>query len=692
MYLEPTSGEAILPWVRLHATHAYYDMARMLERHPSIHATVNFVPCLVEQLERAAAGTLRERYLDASRRAPAEMSPEDRDFIVRHFFMIDRERCIQPVPRYWELFQKRGDDATRVDAESFTPAEILDLQVLFNLAWMGFSARAEEPAIAALLAKGREFSEADKTLLLDVQQKLVKRVLPLWKRLSDSGQVEISSTPYYHPILPLLCDSDTARRALPDATLPPRFSYPDDAHRQVRLAIQRHDSTFGAVPTGMWPAEGSVSPEALQVFASEGVRWLATDEGILFRSQPPPSSRGALYQPWSCDTAKGRVTLCFRDSALSDRIGFTYARMKADDAVSDFMVQVRHAETEAERSGIVNPVVSVILDGENAWEHYEGHGEPFLDALYRALEAEEGVKTATMREVTASATASLTRIHSGSWIDSSFRIWIGQAEDNLAWSLLGRVRALLATHEQRGDVSAGALEAARTLLLQAEGSDWFWWYGPEFETENAADFDQLFRDRLLRAAALLGETPPERLREPLSAQARRRSAALPWEAPTALITPLVDGRDASFLSWLGSGLFQAHGGHGSMYRGTRPFTELRFGADLERLYLRLDVQPPSEEGVRLQIRVSNGRDSVRQVTVPLRRGVLAIPLSGASGAWLEHVDIAIPLAALGLAPFDRAQISVALMRGDVELDRIPSAAALGLELPDRDFERRSWFI
>ena len=384
MYVDPGTSEVILPWVRFHATHAYYDMARVLARHPQIQATVNFVPCLLEQLDHIARGTARERYLELSRARPEDLSDADRRFVIRQFFMANRERVIKPLPRYWELLRQRGEEVRTIDYSRFSNDDVRDLQVLFNLAWMGFAARQEEPELKRLIEKGRDFSEEDKASLLETQQKIVRKITRVWKDLSATGRIELSSTPYYH--LPLLCDSDSARRAMPQATLPPRFSYPEDAREQVRLAIAKHREVFGVNPSGMWPAEGSVSPEALEIFASEGVQWLATDEGVLMRSTPAPTSHGALYQAWSCDAGTGSVAMAFRDHGMSDRIGFTYSKMAPEDAANDFLGQLRKAAAEARSAGISAPVIPVVLDGENAWEHYVDSGEPFLDALYRGLE------------------------------------------------------------------------------------------------------------------------------------------------------------------------------------------------------------------------------------------------------------------------------------------------------------------
>jgi alpha-amylase/alpha-mannosidase (GH57 family) len=694
MYVDPRTGEAILPWVRLHATHAYYDMARLLARHPQMRVTVNFVPSLIEQLDACAAGTVRERYLELTRSRPENLSPDERRFVIRQFFMANRERIIRALPRYWELLQQRGEDVRTIDYERFSNDDVRDLQVLFNLAWMGFAARADEPEVARLIAKGRGFTEDDKAALLRVQQSIVQRITALWRELAARGQVELSTTPYFHPILPLLCDSDSARRAMPNATLPPRFSHPEDAREQVRLALAKHEETFGSRPKGMWPAEGSVSPEALEIFASEGVKWLATDEGNLFRSTPAPTARGALYQAWSCEAGSQSIALGFRDRTLSDRIGFTYSRMGPAEAVQDFLAQLRRAEMEARKIGIADPVIPVVLDGENAWEHYVDSGEPFLEELYRGFERAPDLVTVTMSEALERPSASLKRIHSGSWIDSNYRIWIGHPEDNLGWDLLGKVRSMVALHEARGDVPADRIAQAKRWLFSAEGSDWFWWYGDDFQTDNAAEFDALFRDRLSLAAMLVGEVPPARLSEPLSQQARAQTKAKPdITQPTSLIHPSIDGRADVYTKWLGAGLVRAAAGQGAMYRAEALMRSLRFGCDLSNCYLRIE---PGETwaGVELHVTIANGRGASRELTIPVAGpgASLKVGVEGASAAYQDVVELALPWSHFDLAPRDQAELSVWLVRQGAEIERLPAAQPVRFEVPDADYEKRSWCV
>ena len=711
LYREPETGEYLMPWVRLHATRAYNDMAWILERHPQVRCTVNFVPVLLEQLDDYVAGRARDRFLDLTLRPAADLAPEERQAILRSFFMVDWETNIQPLPRYWELLQKRGRDVRHVDlarlAQSFSDQELADLQVLFNLAWMGFGAHADEPVVAALQRKGRDFTREDADALLAVQQRILAGIVPRWRALAERGQVELSTTPYFHPILPLVCDTDSAHRALPGLPLPPRFAHPADARWQVRTARENHQARFGRPPAGMWPAEGSVSPEALEVLASEGVCWAASDEAVLLRSLPDGASRmRSLYRPWRVDAgAGGEIRMLFRDRSLSDVIGFTYAKVSARHAARDFTAHLRAVGEAWKADRQQGPAtVGVILDGENAWEHYPASGHDFLGELYAALEASPEIETVTLSEAVADAPGPvIPRIHSGSWIEASYRIWIGHAEDRQAWTALGRAREQIEAAARLGQVDPERLERARRHLYAAEGSDWYWWYGEDFTTELAAEFDGLFRGNVIRASLLVGAPPPAEALTPIKRAGELHAAGIeakPLREPTLLLEPVLDGRETDYFEWQGSGLYRPGQHRGSMYGGAQSFNVLRYGFDLEALYLRLDpaesparsaevashlkvslIAPAGQSWIDFEVfadgRLRAGRHQGRETGQIVLRDI---------------VEIRIPFQALGLTAGTKVALCVHALRGEVEVERLPRYGFVAFTVPDRDFERVNWGV
>jgi alpha-amylase/alpha-mannosidase (GH57 family) len=711
LYREPETGEYLMPWVRLHATRAYNDMAWILERHPGVRCTVNFVPVLLEQLDDYVSGRARDRFLDLTLRPAPDLALEERAAIIRSFFMVDWETNIQPLPRYWELLQKRGRDPAGADldrlAHAFTDADITDLQVLFNLAWMGFGALADEPALQGLRRKGRDFTRDDVEVLAANQVRILAGIVPRWRALVERGQVELSATPYYHPILPLVCDTDAARRALPDLPLPPRFAHPEDARWHVREALQSHARRFGTPPAGMWPAEGSVSPEALAVLASEGVRWAGSDEGVLLRSLPAGTNRmKALYRPWRVDAGPGgELSMLFRDRNLSDVIGFTYAKVAARHAAQDFTTHVRAVgEAWAAERQPGPATVGVFLDGENAWEHYPASGHEFLDQLYATLEASAEIETVTMSEAVADAPGpAIPRIHSGSWIESSYRIWIGHSEDRQAWTALGAARDQLDAAVRAGTVEPEKLERARRHLYAAEGSDWYWWFGDDFATDQAAEFDSLFRGQVIRASLLLGANPPAEALTPIKRMDGRQAPSLeakPLREPSLLLTPKLDGRETTYFEWQGSGLYQPGQHRGSMYGGAQAFNVLRYGFDLEALYLRLD---PAESPIRaaevashLKVELLGPEGQVwvdfelhpdGHVRAGHRRGE---PLGEL--AFDTVAELRLPFAALGLTPGTKVALCVHALREEVEVERLPRYGYVAFPIPDRDFERLNWRV
>ncbi len=712
MYRDPESGEFILPWVRLHATRAYYDMARVLGEFEGARAVVNMVPSLLWQLDEYVQGRARDRYLDLTRKPATELTPKERDFVLRNFFQVDWETCVRPLPRFWELLHKRGREVRGVDLSRvpFTVDELRDVQVLFNLAWMGFRAAEEEETVRALREKARHFSEEDKAALLDVQHRIMGKVMPALADVARSGQAELTVTPFYHPILPLVVDTDSARRAMPHAHLPSRFAYPQDAQVHVRRALDFAESHLGTRPRGMWPAEGSVSPEALALLAQEGVGWAATDEGVLLRSRPARERNGqTLYRPYRAHAGGRTVNMVFRDRGLSDLIGFSYAKSPAKDAVDDLF---KHLDTIARNAahGEV-PLVTIALDGENAWEHYPNSGAEFLRTLYRRLAAGEGgIEAITPtrffeqeppREV-------IDEIHTGSWIDSNFRIWIGHPEDNLGWTFLREARRAVEEQEQAMQEGrpelAPRIQAAKEALYVAEGSDWFWWYGDDFHSDCIGEFDALFRAYVKAAWRALGLPIPAALDQPIK-QLGPAPGTKPVQEPAGFIHPHLDGKARkSYFDWTGCALYSPGEAQGAMFRSDSLFSDLRYGFDEKTLYVRLDPAGSGADAARqaseVRLLVSTGDRRV-EVGLPLVQGevqpVLRVDQSAPEralghGAFRDIVEAALGFEHLGLSSGTRVGLVAVVMRQGVEVERLPRQGHLQFTVPDEDFERKNWKV
>jgi alpha-amylase/alpha-mannosidase (GH57 family) len=500
-YAHPSTGRLVVPWVRLHACSGYLDMARMLERHPEVRATVNFVPSLVEQIEEMLAGKKDDLELLAERHADT-LDKEEQQALVARSFSVSH-RAILARPRFSALLDKRNSK------QPFNIQDLRDLSCLFALGWFGFAAHEDDPEIGKLDRKGHDYTEEDKAYLLRAIREAAAGVLPAWRALSAAGQVELSTSPYYHPIVPLLVDTDVARRSRPEDPLPPRFSAPDDAREQIVRALEAHARAFGKRSRGMWPPEGSLSSDAVALYKSCGVEWLCGDVHTLARSLPHPE-----HNPHSKLHLHQGVSLAFRDQDISDRIGFRYAQMHESAAVDDLVAA-------ALLLGGKGGAAFVFLDGENPWETYSHRGEPFLETLYQRLAIEKHagrIATRTMSEVVdlRGPGAPLADLHPGSWISSAYRIWIGDAAKNRAWTALRAARDRLSAAQASRGKDARSLAKAREHLLVAEGSDWFWWFGEPNSSAEDPLYDELFRAHLREVYLALGEAPPQDLVHPIA--------------------------------------------------------------------------------------------------------------------------------------------------------------------------------
>jgi alpha-amylase/alpha-mannosidase (GH57 family) len=683
-YRDPDDGRSLLPWVRLHASKDYLDMALHLERHPAVKAAFNFVPVLLDQIDEAAVGG-SDALFDLLARPVASLEAEERRELARRCSMAPRHALER-----WPDYRRLIEHAVKAGGSGPTNAELLALEVWFLLAWVDPLLHGE-PEAARVLADASTLREQHRDDLLALHQRLAARVVPCYRALAERGQVELSATPYYHPILPLVIDLRSAGRARPDLPLPQGgFTAPEDARRQIERARERHAAAFGAPPAGLWPAEGAVSPEAVELAAACGVRWMASDEGVLWASLPEGErQRRALYQPWILGTKAGEVALFFRDHELSDRIGFVYQRWQPATAAEDFLTRVRRIGREHGSAG--SPVVSVILDGENCWEGYSDDGAAFLQALYAGLEAAADIRTLTPSEVLAGEgpRGRLDHLHSGSWIDADFHIWVGHPEKNRAWELLARARRALVESGSAPERHPRAWQA----LERAEGSDWFWWFGDDHYTADRPIFDRLFRAHLRSAYAAAGLAPPASLDVPVT-HAREPAAA--HAGPLGFVEPVLDGRRTHFYEWHAAGRFAVGAGGGSMHRGAGCARELYYGFDRERLLLRLDFEAGAPTGeLELAIQVVEPQPLELRVErlEPGRHAVLGdggAPVAGAA-CWIDDIlELAVPFEALAWKPGDPVELLLQVRRAGRPIENVPPDEVVRFTVPDESFEATMW--
>ena len=484
-----------LPWVRLHGVKDYLDMVQILEKYPKIKQTFNVVPSLFEQVEDYASGFAKDKFQELTLKDSRSLTPEDKQFLLQNFFSINKDKVIANFPRYLELYFKKNRQV------EFTAQDYLDLQLLFNLAWIDPLYRNNIPELRNIQNKGRFFSEMDKSIVLDKQLEILRQIIPAYRKAQVDQNIEISVTPYYHPILPLLYNTNIAKEANKKTVLPKKqFSYPQDAAEQINSAVEFYKQRFGQMPQGMWPSEEAVSEHILPFIMQSGIKWIVTDEAILFRSLGKKKrDTKLLYQPHVIKRDGQELSIIFRDRILSDFIGFVYHGMTETDAVNNFIEHLANIDKTFKGKDIL---VTIAMDGENAWEYYRNDGHDFLNLLYARISESAFIKTTTIGEYLKlfPAKNEIKRLSAGSWIYGEFGKWIGSPAKVKAWEWLADARKAL---EQSPQADTLAWKQMRIL----EGSDWFWWAGEDPD----GSFDRLYRMHLVNFYKLIKKDIPEYL-------------------------------------------------------------------------------------------------------------------------------------------------------------------------------------
>jgi len=709
-YRDPETGRYVLPWTRLHALKDYWGMVALLKQFPNFHATFNVVPSLGLQIEEYASGEFNEPWFALAFKSANELTREDKAEILARAFQVNQERLMSRWPRFVELHEWAQPAGGAQAVVSFTPRDWRDLQLLSQLAWMEESWFEKDSVVSRLANKGKEYTENDKAALKAKQLELLGLVLPEYRNVARTGQIELSTTPFYHPILPLLCDSDIARVANPGTPLPRRaFRHPEDAREQLRRAREYHERVFGVKPAGLWPSEGSVSDAALTIAAEEGFTWFGTDEGVLGRTlnasffrdaKGLPANADRLYQPLNVQLSGKPMTGLFRDHHLSDLVGFVYSRMSGKDAAADLHGKLRDL---GERVQSAQPLtVCVFLDGENAWEYFPGNGREFLREFYGRVQADQDIRALTASEAIAAAgnIPASPGIFPASWINANFDVWIGHAEDVAAWELLWDAREAYGRAEVAnkkgapGAPTEAALKVALESLLAAEGSDWCWWFGPEHSTANDAEFDALYRKHLTAIYLALGQVAPQELAKPIK---RLPEHALKL-APSGKLNVNVDGRESSYFEWLAAGLYSPERRGGTMHGRTYYLHELRYGFEEDRFCVRVDAfHDVLGELEDSEFRVTIGGAEELAVIVKLERGhlkefgvekgsvCLLNPESCAQAGFERILEVAVRREEINLKGQAKLKLGVALWHGGLPVDVLPAEGALEIHLGEDNF-------
>jgi alpha-amylase/alpha-mannosidase (GH57 family) len=672
-----------MPWTRLHATKDYYFMGALLKKYPAIHATFNYSPSLLLQLEDYADNyghmLKNEEFLSISDKKISELSPEDKLFIIEKFFPAcsSSNRFIEKSGRFKQLYYRlktAGAEGYEEKLSLFDLQDYLDIIVLFNLLWLDPVSISSDEFLSALKNKDKKFTEEEKNKLVREKiPQILKNIFPLITGLADSGQIELSASPYYHPILPLLCDTDIAYFH-DGITLPKPFRHPEDADYQIESAKNYFKEKLRYDIKGMWPSEGSVSERALKLFMDNGVNWIATDEEILSNSLglnfTDTGARKLLYSPYVTKREGKYLYIFFRDKVISDLIGFKYSNYEPEAAAEDLINNLKNIALSMQnynKNGL--GVVPIILDGENAWEYYKNNGYDFFNYLYDGLsnnaetinavtvseyikKAEDALKITgdnpvryeygktgvkikqffdikwnpdPASELDFSKIYNIPTIYPGSWINHNFRIWIGDREDNKAWDLLSQTRDYLVqksktfdeAHRETGNsqkdgplLNAGNFKSAWEQIFIAEGSDYNWWYGEDRTSGIDEEYDMLYRTHLMNVYKFLNDNPPDEYFVPLIEEKR---AVKPNMEAVSFINPQIDGFADNYFEWLGSAVYFPSILAGKAMANTDRFIrKIQYGFNETTLFIRFDFFKKNREdlnGKMLNINFTNPKNS-----------------------------------------------------------------------------------
>ena len=529
-YRDPRDGVYQQPWTYLHAIKDYVDMAAHLERWPEARAVVNFVPILLEQLEDYATQIDRYRASGASDDLrdpvlrslvdPGALVGTERSRVLSALQRANRERMIDRFPAFARLIDVAEALGTTASPGRYAhDAFLADLSTWYHLAWCGETLRQTHPLVSLLLEQESDFSADSRRALIGVIGETIAGLFDRYRALAERGQVELSMTPYAHPIVPLLQDLRAGTECEPNAPQPEAAKYPGGEGR-ARWHIEHGRTVFrrllGVDPVGCWPSEGAVSDATARLLDESGFAWMASGQQVL-RNSLNHARQGVHCQHQSYVRPEESIRLFFRDDGLSDRIGFDYQNWHADDAVADLIHHLVSIADTCDHLGVQAPVVPIILDGENAWEHYPDNGFWLLDGLYKQLSDHPRLEMTTFAEYLSrrSPPMTLRSLVAGSWVYGNLATWVGEAAKNRAWDRLVEARQAYLTAEKQGGWNAQTAERNAQQLAVCEGSDWFWWFDDDSPADAVIDFDRLFRLQLARLYELIGQPVPQALEKPV---------------------------------------------------------------------------------------------------------------------------------------------------------------------------------
>lgn len=549
----------LFPYTKIHLLKNYYMMAKIVEQN-KVKVNFNFTPILLDQIndyEKNNNKCLITEYSKFNK----ELLIENKENIIKKLFSFLSINSINKYERLKELSLKNPNDYNQED--------ILDLITLFNLSLIPHFEKDER--IEKIEQKRKNYNDEDRFYILEKQNEIIRKVLPLYKELFNENLIEITNSPYSHPIIPLIIDIEIARKCGENNLPKERFSHPEDIYEQIKIGKDIFMKNFGKEPLGIWPPEGGVSDEVIDIFINNNFKYFATDEDILFKSLNS-NIRENIYKPYYIKRNNNKIYVIFRDKIISDLIGFKYSSMNEYDAINDFVSRINLIKENLKKDGLL----IVLLDGENPWEFYKNNGYDFLNLLYTSISKEKGVFLTTVSKILDSVESEeIDHIDCGSWINGDFKTWIGDDEDNLSWSYLNKIR------DDFDILNEEKKEEIKKILFVLEGSDWNWWYGKSYEDNIKKDFDYLYRRHMLSFYLSSGLNIKEFIYKSIILN-KRNFINLKVKN---YIEPKIDGKITDFYEWENGFYYDKEEKLSEIYSNDKFFEYIKGGFDKENLYL-----------------------------------------------------------------------------------------------------------
>ena len=583
---------ALLPWVRLHSVKDYLDMLLIMEKFPKLKLNFNIDMGLVDAIEKYVNSNYTDIHAQLTVKQIDDLTTDEREFVLNNFFSAKYTTMIYHHERYRELY-KKCISSEYVSIDDFSDSELSDLMALFNLSWIDPTYKYIYPELMELVKKDRNYTQEDRIKIIELHRKIMSEIIPTYKKFLNEGRIEITTSPYYHPILPILADTKNATKNIPTSEdLPKNINMSNDASIQIKSALDRAEELFGKRPKGVWPSELCLCENTLKIMSNLGVQWTISDEKVLANSkniQFVRDFKGNLKDPYyllktynykedDCD-----IDLIFRDASIPSLINFEYFNYDSKNSVEDLYDKIKLIQNKIMVSPDKEHLLVIALDGENCWDNYINDGQDFLEHLYSLIEFDDTLETVLISDYLKKdkSKKELTALQAGSWADNNFKLWIGDPVKDLAWTYINTVRDDITNFGKHNDVDVS--DSLKEIYI-AEGSDWFWWYGEPNNSEEDYIFDYLFREHLKNAYTLLNITYPDFLDKPLIS-----AYGASTRHPHGIINPSISGSSESDFEWLNAGCIALP--DGPVYQEGKAFDKICYGFSNSNIYFRIYVNP-----------------------------------------------------------------------------------------------------